>query len=235
MYVDKDKCIGCGECVQYCPVGVIQMNGNLAEIDFDECVECFNCYRSEICPVYAITPHNLKWPRSVRRAMSDPQTLHDDTGISGRGTAEMKTNEITDRIKFGFVGVGIELGRPNLGTRFYDVEKVAMAIAPSGITFEKQNPVTGLMADPQTGKMKDEILNEKVLTAIVEGTIPVEKIESLLDILEEVSHQIDTVMSVGLSSRVYDGGSLAFDDILKRKGLMASTSGKVNIGLGRRL
>jgi hypothetical protein len=184
------------------------MGDDVAEIDRDECVECFNCYRSEICPVGAIMPEDLEWPRSIRRALSDPQTVDDKTGISGRGTAEMKTNDLTNRIKFGFVGVGIELGRPNLGTRFSDVEKVATAIAPSGITFEEENPVTALMVDTKTGRLRKEILNEKALTAIVEGTIAAERLGNLLDALEEVSHEIDTVMSVGLSSRVESDGSL---------------------------
>ena len=129
-------------------------------------------------------PEEPKWPRSLRRALSDPQTIDDKTGISGRGTAEMKTNDITDRIKFGFVGFGIELGRPNIGTRFADVEKVAMAIASCGISFEEENPVTRLMTDRRTGKLQAEILNEKALTAILEGAVPVDRLEDLLDALE---------------------------------------------------
>lgn len=234
MRIDPEVCMGCEQCLVYCPVGSISMRNDIAEINRDECVECFNCYRNQICSVEAIIPEDLEWPRSLRRALSDPQTIDDKTRISGRGTAEMKTNDLTDRIKFGFVGVGIELGRPNFGTRFYDVEKVAMTIASCGITFEEENPVTTFMIDTKTGKLQKEILNEKVLTAIVEGTIPVERLASLLDALEEVSHKIDTVMSVGLSSRVQGDGSLAFDEALKAKGIKASSSGKVNIGLGRR-
>jgi len=234
MEIDPEVCIGCEQCLVYCPVGSISMGDDVAEINRDECVECFNCYRSQICSVEAIIPEDLEWPRSIRRALSDPQTIDDKTWISGRGTAEMKTNDLTNRIKFGFVGVGIELGRPNLGTRFSDVERVAMAIAPCGVTFEEENPVTTLMVDTKTGKLQQEILNEKVLTAIVEGTIAVERLGSLLDALEEVSNRIDTVMSIGLSSRVQGDGSLAFDEVLKAKGIKASSCGKVNIGLGKR-
>lgn len=234
MRIDPEVCIGCEECFVYCPVGAIHMGDDVAKIDWDECVECFNCYRSGVCSVEAIVPEDLEWPRSIRRALSDPQTIDDKTGISGRGTAEMKTNDVTGRIAFGFVGVGIELGRPHLATRFSDVEKVAMALASCGISFEKENPVTTLMLDTRTGKLKDEILNEKALTAILEGAIPVEKLGGLLDALERVSRDIDTVMSVGLSSRVQEDGSLAFEDVLKAKGIESSTGGKVNIGLGRR-
>ena len=37
--------------------------------------------------------------------------------------------------------------------------------------FEKENPVTQLMVDPESGKMRDDILNEKVLSAIIEMKI----------------------------------------------------------------
>ena len=66
------------------------------------------------------------------------------------------------------VGIAIEMGRPGTGTRFYDVEKVAMAVAKVGVHFEPHNPVTKLMIDETTGKMKDDVLNEKVLSAIVD-------------------------------------------------------------------
>jgi len=53
---------------------------------------------------------------------------HKKTDIAGRGTAEMKTNDITGRVKRGG-GVAVELGRPGVGTRFTDVEKVSREIA----------------------------------------------------------------------------------------------------------
>lgn len=233
MKIDSEICVGCEECLVYCPVEAINMEDDVAGVDRDECVECFNCYRSEICPVEAIVPEELEWPRSLRRALSDPQTIDDKTGISGRGTAEMKTNDITDRIKFGFVGFGIELGRPNMGTSFADVEKVAGAIASCGIMFEDENPVTRLMIDKRTGKLQPEILGEKALTAILEGAVPIDKLDALLDALESVSANIGTVMCVGLSSRVREDGSLDFDELIETRGMTVSTSGKVNIGLGK--
>ena len=51
--VDKKKCIGCGTCVQMCPVGAIKFDQNgQAQIDPKICIKCGTC--QAICPVEAI-------------------------------------------------------------------------------------------------------------------------------------------------------------------------------------
>ncbi len=84
------------------------------------------------CPVDAINQQKLEWPRSLRSAFSNPQTEHKSRDM-GRGTEEMKTNEITHRFREGEVGVAVELGRPLVGTSFRDVERVTTAVARLGI------------------------------------------------------------------------------------------------------
>ena len=54
---------------------------------------------------------------TVRAAFSNPITEHKKTHIVGRGTEEMKTNELTHRFVTGQVGVAIEMGRPGTGAR----------------------------------------------------------------------------------------------------------------------
>ena len=90
------------------------------------------------------------------------------------------------------------------------------------------------MTDKQTGALREDILDEKALTAILEGIMQKDKLDGFLDALEEVSGEINTVMSVALSSRVHEDGSFTFEETLKARGMAASTNGKVNIGLGRR-
>ncbi|UCD58159.1 MAG: 4Fe-4S binding protein, partial [Candidatus Hydrogenedentota bacterium] len=45
MEIDTEKCVGCGNCVYYCTMGVIRIEDGLAVVNEDECVECNTCYR----------------------------------------------------------------------------------------------------------------------------------------------------------------------------------------------
>src|SRR3979490_309335 len=74
-------------------------------------------FRSEpdVGPTAAFEPDELSWPRIVRRAFSDPRVPHESTGVEGRGTEEVKTNDVSNRVKVGEVGFTIEFGRPGVG------------------------------------------------------------------------------------------------------------------------
>ncbi len=233
MRIIQEECRGCIEkCSVYCPTGAIMRDDDVARIDRERCVECYNCRRVPCCPYDCFAAEELAWPRSFRRAMSDPITVDNRTGVSGRGTAEMKTNDVTGRIRYGYFGIGVELGRPGVGTSMRDVEQVCVALAPH-IRFEPKNPVTYVMKEVKTGKLRDDILGEFVLSAIVEGDVPVEKLEVVLSALKKVAGEVETVFSVGLSSRVNPDGSLVFKDGLQRLGYSPYLSGKTNVGLAK--
>jgi len=223
-------------CVSRCPVAAIKTDTSEGvQIDLDECVECGVCLRARVCPTESLYQQELKWPRTVRSIMSDVLTIAEESQISGRGTEEMKTNEVTGRFKKGWVGLAMELGRPGVATRMYDVEKVAMAVAKEGVEFEKQNPVTSMMSNPATGKFKDELLNEKVLSAIVEFGVPEEKVPAIIKRLQEVAPKLDTVFSLDICSKVREDGTVPHVKIAEDLGLWISPNGKTNVGLGRPL
>jgi len=235
MKIDPDLCIGCEACIPYCPVNAIEMEDGTASVDLDECVECSNCLRAKVCPVDAIFQQELAWPRTVRSILSDPLTVSEASDISGRGTEEMKTNDVTGRFKHGWVGIGIELGRPTLGTRFRDVEKVAKAVSALGVAFESANPVTELMTDPSTGTFRTDVLDEKVLSAIIEFPLKTGALPQLIDVLKKVAGDIDTVFSLDISSRCEADGSAPMVAMLEKAGIWFSINGKTNLGLGRPL
>jgi hypothetical protein len=186
----------------------------------------------DICPTDALVPEELSWPRVIRRAFSDPQVPHESTGIHGRGTAEVKTNDVTDRVKQGEAGFVVEFGRPGIGARFRDIERVTEALAKLGVEFELNNPVTSLMTDPSRGRIRPEILNEKVLSAIVEIKTKLADVPAVLKKIKELSREVETVISLGVSTRCGHAGDDPLGEILEREGYPAYR-GKTNLGLGR--
>jgi ferredoxin len=47
VLIDRDKCTGCGQCVEVCPRSIFEIRGRKAEIlDRDACIECGACQRN---------------------------------------------------------------------------------------------------------------------------------------------------------------------------------------------
>jgi ferredoxin len=233
-----------------------------ATINRDACVECYACYNGlspehlppklvrvtrramrkllmrfepdpDICPTDCFEPDELEWPRIVRRAFSDPRVPHESTGIVGRGTEEVKTNDVSGRVGPGEVGFTIEFGRPGVGARFREVQEMTRALAAANIAFEKNNPVAGLMTDTATGDIREDVLDEKVLSVIVEIKVPVERTEEVVRIVQGVEKRIDTIVVMGVGVRCDEQGEdRVVAPILERLGYRLHRA-KTNLGLGR--
>ena len=233
-----------------------------ATVDRNECVECYSCFNGlsqehlnptmvrtmrklfqmmrlrfepepDVCPTAAFEPDKLEWPRTVRRAFSDPRVPHESTGVSGRGTEEVKTNDVTGRVQRGEVGFTIEFGRPGVGVWFSDVQEMTEALARAGVHFEKKNPVTSLMSDVARGALREDILGEKVMSCIVEIKTTIDRVEEIILLVREVEKRIDTVMSIGVGVRCDEQGEdPVVAPILERLGYKLERA-KTNVGLGR--
>lgn len=239
----------------------INPQSNRAEIDRDGCVECYQCYRGmsqehlnptlvrslrrvlgwmrlrfepepDVCPTAAFEPEELAWPRVVRRAFSDVTSTHEGTGVHGRGTEEVKTNDVTGRVKEGEAGFVVEFGRPGVGTRFRDIGIMTTALAEAGAAFEPNNPVAQLMTDPSRGALRTDILDEKVLSAIVELKVPLHRVETILDVIETVGRRLQTVVALGVGAVCGPDGSNPLPALLSERGY-PMIRGKTNLGLGR--
>ena len=58
VIVDNDKCIGCGECVDICPVEVYELQDEKSvPVNAEECVGCESCI--EVCEQEAITVREI--------------------------------------------------------------------------------------------------------------------------------------------------------------------------------
>ena len=56
--VNEEKCVGCEECVDVCPVEVFEMVDEKSKpVDVDECLGCESCV--EVCEEDAITVEEL--------------------------------------------------------------------------------------------------------------------------------------------------------------------------------
>jgi len=233
-----------------------------ATIDRDECVECYACFNGlsqehlnpslvrfirsslslikvrfdpepDVCPTAAFEPDELSWPRVVRRAFSDPRVPHESTGVEGRGTEEVKTNDVSGRVQVGEVGFTIEFGRPGVGVRFFEIQQMCWALAEARVSFEKKNPVTSLMSDLSTGTLREDVLDEKVMSAIVEIKVPVERTEDVIRLVHEVEKKLDTVVALGVGTRCDERGEdNVVAPILQKLGYKLERA-KTNIGLGR--
>lgn len=236
MVIDQNKCLACGQCIPYCPKGCIIKADEKITIDLDECIECEICKNSDVCPANAFYMQELDELRMIRNQFSNPLVTHPGTGVPGRGTEEMKTNDVTGRFKRGRAGIAIELGRPGTCACLSDVQLVAMAVAPfAKYGFEPHNPVTELMTDTSTGALREDVLNEKVLSAIVELEIDQVDIAAVLDKVKSVQDKVNTVFSVDLACRLEPDESCPAAEIASKYGYALSLNGKTNVGLGRPL
>jgi hypothetical protein len=80
-----------------------------------------------------------------------------------------------------------------------------------------------------------EVLDEKVLSAIVEFMIPAERLPQILEVLDRVSQGIDTVFSGDIIARVGEDGSVPYANEIRKRDRFLSINGKSNVGLGRPL
>jgi hypothetical protein len=117
----------------------------------------------------------------------------------------MKTNEVTRRFVMGQVGVAVKMGRPGIGTSFRDIDRLTQAMACHGVEFEPNTPVTGLMTDPGRGILREDVLNERVLSAIIEFKLPAEKLAVILLLFHDLAYECKvhpkTISSLSLNRR----------------------------------
>ncbi|RJP16181.1 MAG: hypothetical protein C4520_19435 [Candidatus Abyssobacteria bacterium SURF_5] len=236
MYIDQELCKKCLECQPVCPMGAIVLKNRTVVIDLEECVECGVCQRFGICENDAIKQvDQIPYPRVLRAVFSDPLQTHESTGVAGRGTEEMKTNDVTNRFTRGYIGFSIELGRPYKGAYLRDLEKVVKKATSLGAEFSPDNPVYPLIANHETGALKPEVLGEKVISAIAEFLLPEEKAIVAIEQLKRfLNAELDCVATMSVISRASDNGNSSFFTSLKEAGHDIYPNGKVNIGMALR-
>jgi hypothetical protein len=197
------------------------------------CFECGLCRQEWVCPegAFIASEETAYRPRLLRSRFSDPNTTHRSTRTPGRGTEESKTNDVTGRVRRGEIGLCIELGRPGTGCTFGDVSRLTERLKETGVRFIDGNPLVALM-DMETGRLAEDLLAERILSAIVEVVFQETLLESVLGEIFQLGKKLDTVFSLSLITRFGKRGDLPVLDRLAAMGLSPVGSAKVNMGLG---
>ncbi len=205
-----------------------------SSIDRDECAECGTCSRAGICPADAIKTATLTWPRVLRETFSNPLAVHETTGITGRGTEGIKTNDSQNRYRRGDIGVFIELGRPVLGARFSDVERVVKMFKSHGYEVIQKNPIAALIDDPASGTLRPEILNEKIISCVIEFVLPERAVGELMQIVQRLAGEVQSVFSLSVALRADERGNSPFGEIFGPD-VFSFPNAKVNIGMAQNI
>jgi NAD-dependent dihydropyrimidine dehydrogenase PreA subunit len=116
VWIDAQRCIGCGRCVEVCPVGAIALANDKAHIGRDLCTGCMACI--DACPEGAVQPvvegeliPVPEWPApTVRRLSPLAETAGTAVVATGVGLLAKAAGALTQAL-------GRWLARSSTGTR----------------------------------------------------------------------------------------------------------------------
>ena len=63
-WVNEEMCIGCGVCVEECPVEAMSMVDETARIDEEACIRCGQCH--DLCPEDAVRHDSERIPQGIQ-------------------------------------------------------------------------------------------------------------------------------------------------------------------------
>ena len=92
-----------------------------------------------------------------------------------------------------------------------------------------------MIENPQTGDLKPELLNERVLSAIIEIMVKRDRLRDVLKTLKTVSREVESVFTLDVFTRLEPGLTIPAEviDIIESEGFTWRPNAKINMGLGR--
>jgi Fe-S-cluster-containing hydrogenase component 2 len=122
LYVDENRCSGCGDCVAVCPTDAIQLARGTAAIDQERCTQCEACFH--VCPEQAIL--------SVSERDIVPQSDRQGAiAVSRAGQARPLAVRVAPALAAGLVFLGREV-IPRAATYILDLVDRRMSASRAG-------------------------------------------------------------------------------------------------------
>ncbi len=95
-----------------------------------------------------------------------------------------------------------------------------------------QNPIAALVDDPETGALKHDILNEKVISCVIEFLLPNDAAEELVEMVGELAGEVESVFSLSVALRADEQGEPHFEEIFGPD-VSHLPNAKVNLGVSQ--
>ena len=97
-----------------------------------------------------------------------------------------------------------------------------------------QNPISSLIEDPKTGALKSDILNEKIISCVIEFLLPNRAAGELMLMVGELAGEVESVFSVSVGLRADEQGEVHFEEIFGDD-VFHFPNAKVNIGAAQNI
>ena len=138
-------------------------------------------------------------------------------------TTASPVNEVDDALR-ALIGDMFETmyAAPGIGLAATQVD-VHKRLLVADVSAERDDPY--VLINP-------EILDEKVMSVIVEFAIDAADTSAVLQNLREIARGLPTIMAIGLSVRCDDAGNTGVEEVLAESGFDVVRA-KTNLGLGR--
>jgi uncharacterized Fe-S center protein len=149
-YVATGRCVGCGKCIKWCPVGAISLKRKKAHIDSEVCIGCAECI--VVCPSRA-TKIEWNWSGSlVQEKMVEYALGVTKTKKKGIGYVNFITDVSPQCDCYGFSDAPIV---PNIGVLF-SLDPVAIDKASADL-INKQKGLEGSALGRKRGGSRDNL------------------------------------------------------------------------------